>query len=80
MPKTLRVSRTAVLVCQGRAAADGLIAGGRFADPTAMLLLRPVEREAVQWVRDAAAPTQWRQRVDFETSMTPCAPTPAHNW
>ncbi len=66
MSKTLRASRTAVLVCQGRAAADGLIARGRFADPTAMLLLGPDERAAVQWVRDSVAPRQWRQRVDYE--------------
>jgi methyltransferase (TIGR00027 family) len=65
MSKTLRASRTAVLVCQGRAAADGLIAPGRFADPTA--LRRPDEREAVQWVRDGVAPRQWQQRVDYET-------------
>jgi methyltransferase (TIGR00027 family) len=67
MPKTFRASRTAVLVCEGRAAADGLIARGRFADPTAMLLLGPDERAAVQWVRDGVAPRQWRQRVDYET-------------
>ncbi|WBB69263.1 class I SAM-dependent methyltransferase [Micromonospora sp. WMMD812] len=67
MSHTLRASRTAVLVCQGRAAADGLIAPGRFADPTAMPLLRPTERAAVQWVRDGAVPRQWQQRVDYET-------------
>lgn len=67
MPKTSQASRTAVLVCQGRAAADGLIAPGRFGDPTAMPLLRPDEREAVQWVRDGVAPKQWRQRIDYET-------------
>ncbi|MET8351760.1 MULTISPECIES: class I SAM-dependent methyltransferase [unclassified Micromonospora] len=67
MPTTPRTSRTAVLVCQGRAAADGLIAPGRFADPTAMPLLRPDEREAVQWVREGVAPRPWRQRVDYET-------------
>ncbi|WP_433114548.1 class I SAM-dependent methyltransferase [Micromonospora sp. CA-246542] len=67
MSKTPAASRTAVLVCQGRAAADGLVASGRFADPTAMRLLRADEREAVQWVRDAAAPQSWRQRVDYET-------------
>jgi methyltransferase (TIGR00027 family) len=64
---TLGASRTAVLVCQGRAAADGLLAAGRFADPTAMPLLRPHEREPVRWVRDGAVPRQWRQRVDYET-------------
>jgi hypothetical protein len=63
MSKTLKASRTAVLVCQGRAAADGLVAPGRFADPTAMPLLRPDEREAVEWVRDGAPPRQWRRLV-----------------
>jgi methyltransferase (TIGR00027 family) len=67
MSTPLRASRTAVLVCQGRAAAHGLIAAGRFADPTAMPLLRPDEREAVQWVREGAVPTRWRARVDYET-------------
>jgi methyltransferase (TIGR00027 family) len=67
MSKTLEASRTAVLVCQGRAAADGLVAPGRFADPTALALLRPGEREAVQWVREGVAPRQWQQRVDYET-------------
>jgi methyltransferase (TIGR00027 family) len=62
-----QASRTAVLVCQGRAAADGRVAVGRFADPTAMQLLTPEEREPVQRVRDAAVPKQWRERVDYET-------------
>jgi O-methyltransferase involved in polyketide biosynthesis len=44
-----------------------VIAAGRFADPTAMLLLRPDERTAVAWVRDGVVPRQWRQRVDYET-------------
>jgi hypothetical protein len=43
-----RASRTAVLVCQGRAAAHGRIAAGRFADPVAMALLRDSERVAVR--------------------------------
>jgi len=64
--KTLKASRTAVQVCQGRAAADGLIAPGRFADPTAMRLLRPDEREAVGWARAGLAPAEWRHRVDYE--------------
>ncbi|MEV4822998.1 class I SAM-dependent methyltransferase [Micromonospora sp. NPDC049274] len=67
MPRTPQPSRTAVLVCQGRAAADGLVAPGRFADPTAVRLLRADEREAVEWVRGAAVPQPWRQRVDYET-------------
>jgi methyltransferase (TIGR00027 family) len=67
MSTTPGASRTAVLVCQGRAAADGLIAAGRFADPAAVRLLRPQERESVQWVREKAVPRQWGQRVDYET-------------
>ena len=67
MSTTLRASRTAVLVCQGRAAADGLIAPGRFADPTAMALLTADERETVQRVRDAVVPRPWPERVDYET-------------
>ncbi|WP_239159342.1 class I SAM-dependent methyltransferase [Winogradskya humida] len=55
------------MVCQGRAAAQGLIAAGRFADPTAMALLRDDERTAVNWVRDGAVPRRWRERVDYET-------------
>lgn len=64
---TLRASRTAVRVCQGRAAADGLLAPGRFADPTAMALLRPDEQVAVRWARDGRVPREWPERVDYET-------------
>jgi methyltransferase (TIGR00027 family) len=67
MSNTLQASRTAVLVCQGRAAAHGRIAVGRFDDPTAMALLRSAERETVQRVRDGAVPGPWPQRVDYET-------------
>jgi methyltransferase (TIGR00027 family) len=67
MSETLQASRTAVLVCQGRAAAHGRIAVGRFDDPTAMPLLRSTERETVQRVRDGAVPGPWPQRVDYET-------------
>jgi methyltransferase (TIGR00027 family) len=63
----LTASRTAVLVCQGRAAADGRIARGRFADPTAMALLRPDEQIPVHRVRDGELPGDWTQRVDYET-------------
>ena len=67
MTQTQPASRTAVMVCQGRAAAHGRIAPGRFADPTAMPLLRAAERETVQWVRDEAIPRTWRDRIDYET-------------
>ncbi|MBX6355030.1 MAG: class I SAM-dependent methyltransferase [Micromonosporaceae bacterium] len=61
-----RASRTAVLVCQGRAAADGRLAEGRFADPTAMAFLHEDERVAVQWVRDGAVPKGWTERLEYE--------------
>ncbi|MFI5959141.1 class I SAM-dependent methyltransferase [Cryptosporangium sp. NPDC051539] len=69
MAEPLKASRTAVQVCQGRAAADGRLAVGRFADPTAWVLLRPDEREPVQWVRDGAVPRPWAQRIDYETVL-----------
>lgn len=49
-------SSTAVLVCQGRAAADGRYAVGRFSDPVAVRLLDPAERAVVDRVRTGAAP------------------------
>ena len=61
-----RASRTAVLVCQGRAAAHGRIAEGRFADPVAMALLRDSERVAVRRVREGVRPQGWAERVEFE--------------
>jgi O-methyltransferase involved in polyketide biosynthesis len=61
-----RASRTAVLVCQGRAAAHGRIAEGRFADPVAMALLRDSERVVVRRVRDGVPPEGWADRVEFE--------------
>jgi methyltransferase (TIGR00027 family) len=64
--KADRASRTALLVCQGRAAADGLIAEGRFSDPLATALLHHDERVAVQRVRDDGPPQGWSERVEFE--------------
>ena len=61
-----RASRTAVLVCQGRAAADGRIASGRFSDSLAMQLLRDEERAAVRSVREGVPPRRWSERVEFE--------------
>lgn len=63
----VRASRTAVIVCQGRAAADGLVAPGRFADPVAAQLLRPDELVPVRLVRDGVVPAEWAARVDCET-------------
>ena len=62
-----RASRTALLVCQGRAAAHGRIAVDRFADPVAMELLRNDERVTAQQVRAGVPPSSgWQERVQFE--------------
>ena len=65
-------SRTAVLVCQGRAVAHGRTAPDRYSDPTAMELLRPQERVAVERARSGVAPSGWADRAEFE-SMTAMA-------
>ncbi|MFE2373607.1 class I SAM-dependent methyltransferase [Streptomyces sp. NPDC059398] len=75
-------SRTAVLVCQGRAAADGrTVAGGgagsrsaegRFADPVAVRLLRGAERVPVEQVRAGTPPQGWQARTTYE-SVRACA-------
>ena len=62
----LRASRTAVLTCQGRAVAQGRFAPGRFDDPTAMVLLRAPEREAVEAARSGTPPAGWSERVQYE--------------
>jgi len=59
-------SRTAVLVCQGRAVGDGRLAVGRFSDPVAVRLLAGDEREAVARARSGAAPSGWRDRMEYE--------------
>ncbi|MEV7320678.1 class I SAM-dependent methyltransferase [Streptomyces sp. NPDC093970] len=59
-------SRTAVLVCQGRAAADGRIAADRFTDPVALRLLTDAERVPVAEVRAGTVPQGWQARVAFE--------------
>lgn len=59
-------SRTAVLVCQGRAVAQGRLAVGRFDDPTASALLRDAERPPVEHARCAVRPKAWSARMDFE--------------
>jgi methyltransferase (TIGR00027 family) len=63
----LEASRTAVLVCQGRAVADGRLAVGRFEDATAALLLTPQERVAVERARAGVPPRGWADRIEFET-------------
>lgn len=68
----MEASRTAVLVCQGRAAADGRIAVGRFADPVAVTMLRDQERVPVDRVRAGTQPAGWTERVDYE-AVRACA-------
>ncbi|MEV6028806.1 class I SAM-dependent methyltransferase [Streptomyces sp. NPDC052036] len=65
-------SRTAVLVCQGRAAADGRVATGRFADLVAVRLLRVAERTPVDEVRASTPPKGWQARTAYE-SVRACA-------
>lgn len=60
------MSRSAIIVCQGRAAAHGRIAPGRFSDPVAELLLRPDEMVPVLQVRDGTPPKGWRDRFVYE--------------
>ena len=59
-------SRTAVLVCQGRAVADGRIAPDHFRDPIAAQLLTPDERRAVDRARDDTPPASGRERLAWE--------------
>ena len=59
-------SRTAVLVCHGRAAAHDRIAVGRFSDPIAVSLLDEDERVVVEQVRDNAPPKGLAARMKYE--------------
>ena len=59
-------SRTAVLVCQGRAVADGMMARERFSDQISALLLTPDERAVVERARDDAPPSASRDRLAWE--------------
>jgi O-methyltransferase involved in polyketide biosynthesis len=61
-----RASRTAVMVCQGRATAHGRIAPDRFADPTAMPLLRQQEQDQVDLVRRQSPPRDMASRMAYE--------------
>jgi methyltransferase (TIGR00027 family) len=69
--KTARVSdraasATAVLVCQGRAAADGRYAVGRFSDPVARQLLDRTELEVVDAVRSDQRPQSGAHGMAWE--------------
>jgi methyltransferase (TIGR00027 family) len=59
-------SRTAVLVCQGRAVADGLMIPDRFCDPVAASLLTPAEAAEVELARDMTAPSKPVDRLVWE--------------
>src|SRR5664279_4514155 len=59
-------SSTAVLVCQGRATADGRYAVGLFSDPVAEELLDPAERTVVERVRAGDVPAQAAERMAYE--------------
>ncbi|WP_040858345.1 class I SAM-dependent methyltransferase [Nocardia niigatensis] len=59
-------SRTAILVCQGRAVADGRMGIGRFSDPVAVELLADGERELVDLVRAGAVPKGFGARMEYE--------------
>ncbi|WP_330180018.1 class I SAM-dependent methyltransferase [Nocardia sp. NBC_01503] len=60
-----KASRTAVLVCQGRAVADGRMAVGRFSDPVAVELLTAPERVLVEQVRSGVAPQVFGDRIEY---------------
>ena len=62
----LRASRTAVLMCQSMAVADGRVAIGRFADPIAMRLLHEEEQALVRLARQGSPPAQASQRLDYQ--------------
>lgn len=62
----IRASRTAVLVCQGRAVADALRPTERFSDPVAVELLRPDERVVVDRVVGGEQPTTFGERAEYE--------------
>ncbi len=59
-------STTAVLVCQGRAAAHGRLAVGRFSDPVAEQLLDPDERTVVEQARAQEPADGGATRMSYE--------------
>jgi methyltransferase (TIGR00027 family) len=59
-------SSTAILVCQGRAVADGRYAVGRFSDPIARELLDPSDLGIVDDVRAGRVPTRGAERLAYE--------------
>ena len=65
--QTAGASRTAVLVCQGRACADGRASPGSFADPVAAQLLHPEELRTVTLARATTSPREVRDRLAAES-------------
>jgi methyltransferase (TIGR00027 family) len=63
----VEASRTAVIVCQGRAAAHGTRAHERFSDPTAARFLSPAEMAPVDRFLDGSPPGEWRDRMVYES-------------
>ncbi len=62
----LQASRTAVLVCQGRALAHARMAPGHFDDPSAMSLLTEPERAQVEAALSGVTPRAFAERIEFE--------------
>jgi methyltransferase (TIGR00027 family) len=62
--KAGRASRTAEIVCMGRAVAHGRTSVHAFADPTALALLPEEDRARVERLRTGAPPSSVRERVD----------------
>ncbi len=58
-----RASKTAEIVCMGRALAHGVLARGRFDDPTAMVLLSDEAQREVRKQRGGATPQGLAERL-----------------
>ncbi len=65
-----RASKTAEYVCVGRALAHGVLAPGRFDDPTAMVLLSDEAQREVRKLRAGARPQTLRERLRHEYQQT----------
>ena len=68
--KSGRASKTAEFVCMGRALAHGLLAPGRFEDPTALVLLPDELRREVNQERAGVVPVGLRARMRHEYLRT----------
>lgn len=68
--KSGRASQTAELVCMGRAMAHGVLASGRFDDPTAMVLLPDELQREAKNERAGVVPVGLRARMRHEYLRT----------